>query len=89
VTVRLLNRDIACQQAVELVTDYLEGSLTGRQRRRFERHVRGCPNCRTYIEQIRITITTVGRVEPDSLDADVRQDLLELFRRYHQQPPAP
>ena len=32
-------RDIVCQQAVELVTDYLEGALSRADRRRFEAHL--------------------------------------------------
>jgi hypothetical protein len=38
-------RDLICQKVVELVTDYLEGSLSRADRRRFERHLKGCPNC--------------------------------------------
>ena len=37
----LRRKDIVCQQAVELVTDYLEGSLSRRERRRFEAHLLG------------------------------------------------
>ena len=78
----LLARDLTCRQAVELVTDYLEGTLPRRQRRRFEKHLRGCPNCTEYLEQIRATIRLAGRVEPDELDADTREGLLDLYRRY-------
>ncbi len=81
----LLTRDLACQQVVELMTDYLEGALTRRQRRRFERHLRGCPNCTAYLEQLRATIASVGRVEPESLDQQTRDDLLDLFRRYQEE----
>ena len=38
---RFRNPDLVCQQAVELVTDYLEGTLSGRARRRFEAHLAG------------------------------------------------
>ena len=48
----LRRRDIVCQQAVELVTDYLEGALSRRVRRRFEGHLKVCPNCAAYLEQI-------------------------------------
>lgn len=78
----LLTRDLACRDAVELVTDYLEGRLSRRQRRRFERHLRGCPHCRTYFEQIRTTISLAGQVDPDRLDAETREGLLDLYRRY-------
>ena len=38
-----LRRDIACQQAVELVTGYLEGTLARAGRRRFEAHLGRLP----------------------------------------------
>ncbi len=64
-TVRLLPKDLVCRLAVELVTDYLEGALGRRDRRRFESHLRSCPNCRTYLEQIRTTIQLSGAMEPE------------------------
>ena len=39
----LLRRDLVCQQAVELVTEYLEGTLSRSARRRFEAHLAGLP----------------------------------------------
>ena len=42
-------RDLVCQQAVELVTDYLEGTLSRAARRRFEAHLAGCPHCTEYL----------------------------------------
>jgi anti-sigma factor RsiW len=77
-----LTRDLACQQAVEMVTDYLEGRLSRRERRRFQRHLAGCPNCTTYLEQIRQTIAATGRVAEETLDPAARADLIDLFRRY-------
>jgi anti-sigma factor RsiW len=78
----LRRRDIVCQQAVELVTDYLEGTLSRRERRRFETHIRACPNCAAYLEQIRITISLTGSIEPDDLTPEARTDLTELYRRW-------
>ena len=49
----LLRRDLVCQQAVELVTDYLEGTLSRAARRRFEAHLAGCPHCTEYLAQMR------------------------------------
>jgi len=82
-----LTRDLACQQAVELVTDYLEGKLSRRQRRRFEAHLRACPNCSQYLEQMRQTIAALGAVEPEALAPEVRDDLVNLFRRYRSEQP--
>lgn len=75
-------KDIVCQQAVELVTDYLEGALSRRNRRRFEAHIRACPNCAAYLEQIRTTIELTGSLEPDDLTPEARTDLTELYRRW-------
>ena len=78
----LRRRDIVCQEAVELVTDYLEGTLSRRSRRRFEAHLRGCPNCAAYLEQIRLTIEMTGTIEPEDLTPEATADLTELYRRW-------
>ena len=66
----LRRKDLVCQQAVELVTDYLEGCLSRRDRRRFEAHVRTCPNCSAYLEQIGVTIALAGSVEVGGADSE-------------------
>jgi predicted anti-sigma-YlaC factor YlaD len=78
----LRQRDLVCQQAVELVTDYLDGALSRRDRRRFEAHLRNCPNCSAYFEQIRTTIRLTGTIEPDDLTPEAKRDLTDLYRRW-------
>jgi anti-sigma factor RsiW len=78
----LRRRGIVCQQAVELVTDYLEGSLGRSERRRFEAHLADCPNCTEYLEQMRATIRMAGRVTPDDLTLQMRDDLIDLYRQW-------
>ncbi len=78
----LRRKDIVCQEAVELVTDYLEGSLSRRDRRRLEAHLRGCPNCSAYFEQIKVTIELTGTIEYDDLTPEAQADLTELYRRW-------
>jgi anti-sigma factor RsiW len=74
--------DLACQQVVELVNDYLEGVLSRRDRKRFERHLRACPNCTAYLEQMRVTVATVGRITPDDLSPEAREEFIGLFRAW-------
>jgi anti-sigma factor RsiW len=74
---------ITCQRAVELVTDYLEGALPSAERARLEKHLLGCPGCTAYIEQMRIAIAALGRIEPAPPEPAVRAELIELYRRYH------
>jgi anti-sigma factor RsiW len=82
----LPRRDLQCQQAVELVTDYLDGSLSRRQRRRFEAHVRACPNCAAYLEQIQAVVAMTGTVAPDDLSPQAQADLTALYRRWRGDP---
>jgi predicted anti-sigma-YlaC factor YlaD len=78
----LRDRYLVCQQAIELLTDYLEGSLSRRQRIRLERHLRGCPNCSNYLEQIRLTVRLTGAIAPEEMAPDAVEDLTQLYRRW-------
>ena len=75
-------RSVVCQQAVELVTDYLEGALSRRDRARFEAHLAACPHCTEYLAQMRATIAAMGRIEPETLAPEVRDDLVALYRQW-------
>lgn len=78
----LPRRDVVCQQAVELVTDYLEGAMSRSARRRFERHLAACPHCERYLAQIRETIRLTGQVDATALTPQMRDDLVRLYRRW-------
>lgn len=82
---RLTPSRLVCRQAVELVSDYLEGSLSRRDRKRLERHLAACDACTAYVEQIRQTIAASGVVSPDDLAPEVLETLTDLFHRFHDQ----
>jgi anti-sigma factor RsiW len=77
--------ELACQEMVELVTDYLEGALTRSQRRRFEAHLAGCENCTEYLEQMRATIRLTGALYAEDLTPQMREEFTELFRNWHEE----
>ncbi len=72
--------EMTCQELVELVTEYLEGTLAPSERERFEAHLGRCDGCTTYLEQMRQMITALGRLAEASIPEQVRQDLLRVFR---------
>ena len=74
--------ELVCQQVVELVSDYLEGALSRSERRRFERHLAGCENCTEYLSQMRATIALTGRLEPEDLTPQMREEFTALYRRW-------
>jgi anti-sigma factor RsiW len=84
--VRFRRREIVCQQAVELVTDYLEGALSRADRRRFEAHLAGCPHCTEYLAQMRATIELTGGITADDLTEPMQDEFIELYRRWRADP---
>ncbi len=75
-------RDLPCQVVVEMVTDYLEGALSAAERRRFEAHLAGCPHCTEYLAQMRETISLTGRLAPEDLTPRMRDEFVDLYRRW-------
>jgi len=75
-------RPLSCREVVELVTDYLDDSLSPKQRARFEHHLTGCDPCVEYLGQIRATVALAHRVHPDPVDPPTTQRLVELYRAW-------
>lgn len=75
-------RTLVCRQAVALMSDYLEGALSGRDRARLEAHLADCPHCTEYLAQLRATIEALGRATPEDLPDEAVDDLVELYRRW-------
>jgi anti-sigma factor RsiW len=73
---------MTCVELVELVTDYLEGMLSARDRARFEQHLGVCPHCTVYVEQFRETIRLTGTLREEDLAPAAREALLAEFRNW-------
>ena len=72
--------EMTCQELVELVTDYLEGNLPKEKLAAFEDHLKGCTGCNRYIEQTRVTIRTVGKLQEGDITPVAQQKLLHVFQ---------
>jgi anti-sigma factor RsiW len=75
-----LSEDLTCAQLVELVTDYVEGALSERDRERFEEHVVFCGGCSNYLDQMRRTIELTGGLAEEDLSEEAKDGLLAAFR---------
>ncbi len=82
---RLMAPPLVCREAVELVSDYLDGALSRRDRRRLERHLAACDACDAYLDQVRATIAASGRVSPDDLTPETLEGLVELYRQFREE----
>jgi anti-sigma factor RsiW len=74
--------DLPCQEFVELVTEYLEGTLSPEQRARLAAHLDDCDYCGEYLEQMRLTIRALGHLSDTAMRAETRARLLTEFREW-------
>ena len=74
--------DLRCHEIVELVTEYLEGSLDEATRTRFELHVITCRGCENYVEQMRLTSEAVGETHVEEPAPEQLAELLDAFRSW-------
>ncbi|BDG06078.1 anti-sigma factor family protein [Anaeromyxobacter oryzae] len=74
--------DLACQELVELVTDYVEARLPVDERTRVELHLAYCDWCQTYLRQMREVRRSAGflRLTEETLEPEGRDALLAAFR---------
>jgi len=84
--VSVFTKDLVCQQAVELVTDYLEDVLSRRERRAFESHLEACDGCVAFVEQVREVLVVSGTVGPEDLDPATLDGLVALYREHRDDP---
>ena len=77
--------EITCQELVEMVTDYMEHVLLPEIRSQFERHADNCPDCDTYLNQMRQTISMLHTISNEPVSTDTRQKLLQAFGQWQQE----
>ena len=74
--------DLTCKELVELVTEYFEGTLSPADQARFAKHLAVCIWCGAYLEQMRITVRTLGKLTEELIPLKAKEDLLEIFREW-------
>jgi predicted anti-sigma-YlaC factor YlaD len=71
---------MTCQEAIGLLADYLESTLTGAQLAQLEEHLTACDPCMAYLRTYRRTTELAARAErvemPEEMKARLRQFLL-------------
>lgn len=71
---------LVCREFVELVTDYLEGGLSARDRARFEAHLAECDGCAGYLADMRRMIDSMSHLPEPPVDPATHDALLRAFR---------
>jgi anti-sigma factor RsiW len=74
---------ISCADALELMTDHLEGALSAPDASRMRAHLEGCQACSLFLDQLRATIKLVHDAGPPqefAVDPQRVDSLIALFR---------
>lgn len=78
----LMAGNLSCQELADLITEYLEGSMGFADRVRFQIHLGFCSGCRNYLGQMKSTIRILGKLPPEPMPTEVRDELLNRFRTW-------
>lgn len=71
---------LTCRDAVELVTDYLEGALSSEDLLGFEEHVVLCEGCAAHLDNLRRLRRVTRRAQVTELDASLFHKLASVLR---------
>lgn len=71
---------LVCREFVQLVSDYLEGSLPDGERRRFDAHLAECDGCAGYLDDVARVIGSLNEAALPAPDPHTRETLLRAFR---------
>ena len=73
---------LSCREVTELITDYVEGALSLRDRLRFQLHIGMCRHCRAYLRQMKLTANSLGHLPEPELPPELEQELLRRFESW-------
>lgn len=73
---------VVCASGVELLMEYLEGTLPDDLRAQIEAHVAGCPRCVAFVESYRETPRILRQATLVSLPEDLAASLLSILRKH-------
>lgn len=69
-----------CKEVVDLAAEYVEGAMPPQEATLFEFHLNFCDGCYWFIDQIRETSETAGRLSEEQVPDDLKAKLLAAFR---------
>jgi anti-sigma factor RsiW len=74
--------DMMCNELVEVLTDYLDGTLGAHDRARLEAHLAVCDDCQAYLDEFKTTIVLADRADEPEMSSELRNNLLRAFRTH-------
>lgn len=70
-----------CDECVDLLVDYLEGSLPPVRARALEIHLELCPSCWTFVSTYRGTVNIAQSLPVDDIPPELTQRLIDFLKK--------
>ena len=77
--------ELRCTEIVELLADYIDGSLPAETATSLEAHLEGCAPCIAFVNTYRGTVNVVRRLSATDIPPELRERLISFLRK-HQLP---
>ena len=72
---------VECKEIVNLLADYLDGTLSRDTARALETHLEGCSPCIVFVNTYRGTINAARKIHEVEIPPELRDRLLSFLRR--------
>ena len=74
-------RMASCREVAELLSDYMENTLSDDERRSIDFHLKTCVDCRNYLETLKQTMTLLGQIPAVPMPSEFEEHLEALLRK--------
>jgi hypothetical protein len=74
--------DVDCRQIVDLLADYLDGSLPRRTAELLEWHIDGCSPCVAFVNTYRGTVEATRRLRDTEIPTELKNRLRAFLREH-------
>ena len=71
---------MTCQEQVELLTDYLDGTLDPPTSRALEEHLDGCVSCANFMKTYQTTRAWIGEVTYEEMPEELKGRLASFLK---------
>jgi anti-sigma factor (TIGR02949 family) len=75
--------EFECKQIVQLLGDYLDGSLPRDQAELLEWHIEGCPPCVAFVNTYRGTVNAAKKLAKVEIPPELKSRLVKFLRTHH------
>jgi anti-sigma factor RsiW len=71
---------ITCREMVDLLSDYVDGSLEPTVARQLEAHLRGCTDCTAFLRTFKDTLALTKEAACDEMPEELKVRLRDFLR---------